>query len=77
VEEAVREMLRRTIAEGGLPFSRIADDDEIYGDNDPVYDPMFRAKVQEALDDPRPALSAEEAEQRMAQRRVSAMARVS
>lgn len=46
VSDAVRILLTRVAAEGGLPAGLTADTD--------AYDAWFRAKVQEALDDPRP-----------------------
>lgn len=47
LSDAVRILLTRVAAEGGLPAGLTAD---------PVsYDAWFRAKVQEALDDPHPA----------------------
>lgn len=57
VGEAVRQMLTRTAEDGALPFAReTAGDAEVFGDDDPEYDAWFRAQVQEALDDPRPAV---------------------
>ena len=47
VSDAVRILLTRVATEGGLPAGLTADPD--------VYDAWFRAKVREALDDPRPA----------------------
>ena len=47
LSDAVRILLTRVAAEGGLPAGLTADPD--------AYDAWFRAKVQEALDDPRPA----------------------
>jgi len=47
LSDAVRIMLTRVAAEGGLPAGLTANPD--------AYDAWFRAKVQEALDDPRPA----------------------
>jgi DNA-damage-inducible protein J len=48
VSDAVRILLTRVAKEGGLPAGLVAD---------PVaHDAWFRAKVQEALDDPRPAV---------------------
>jgi DNA-damage-inducible protein J len=44
---AMRILLTRVAAEGGLPAGLTASSD--------AYDARFRAKVQEALDDPRPA----------------------
>lgn len=49
LSDAVRILLTRVAAEGGLPAGLTADPD--------AYDAWFRAKVQEALDDPRPAAS--------------------
>lgn len=47
LSDAVRILLTRVAAEGGLPAGLTADPD--------AYDAWFRAKVQEALDDSRPA----------------------
>ena len=47
LSDAVRILLTRVAAEGGLPAGLTADPD--------AYDAWFRAKVREALDDPRPA----------------------
>jgi len=60
VSEAVRILLTRTANEGALPFTPV---------NDAQYDAWFRAKVQEALDDPRPMISDEEVTKRAAVRR--------
>ena len=49
LSDAVRILLTRVAAEGGLPAGLTADPD--------AYDTWFRAKVREALDDPRPAVS--------------------
>jgi DNA-damage-inducible protein J len=75
VAEAVREMLTRTANEGALPFLKSGDEAAAYGDDNPAYDAWFRAKVQEALDDPRPYVSNEEAKRRMAVRRAELLAR--
>ena len=48
LSDAVRILLTRVAIEGGLPAGLTADPD--------AYDAWFRAKVQEALDDPRPAV---------------------
>ncbi|MBP7834350.1 MAG: type II toxin-antitoxin system RelB/DinJ family antitoxin [Bifidobacterium sp.] len=48
LSDAVRILLTRVAAEGGLPAGLTADSD--------AYDAWFRAKVQEALADDRPAL---------------------
>ena len=45
--DAVRILLTRVATEGGLPAGLTADPD--------AYDAWFRAKVEEALHDPRPA----------------------
>lgn len=47
LSDAVRILLTRVAAEGGLPAALTADPD--------AYDAWFRAKVQEALADPRPS----------------------
>ncbi len=47
LSDAVRILLTRVAAEGGLPAGLTTDPD--------AYDAWFRAKVQEALTDPRPA----------------------
>ncbi|MXZ82026.1 MAG: type II toxin-antitoxin system RelB/DinJ family antitoxin [Gammaproteobacteria bacterium] len=47
LSDAVRILLTRVAKEGGLPAGLVADPD--------AYDAWFRAKVQEALDDQRPA----------------------
>lgn len=48
LSDAVRILLARVAAEGGLPAGLTVDPD--------AYDAWFRAKVQEALADPRPAM---------------------
>ena len=47
ISDAVRILLTRIDAEGGLPAGLTMDPDS--------YDAWFRAKVREALDDPRPS----------------------
>ena len=65
VSDAVRILLTRVANEGALPFAFTAD---------PVaHDAWFRAKVQEALDDPRPAMAHEEVEAHFAKRRTTAL----
>lgn len=49
LSDAVRILLTRVAAEGGLPAGLTADPG--------AYDAWFRAKVHEALDDPRPSVS--------------------
>jgi DNA-damage-inducible protein J len=48
VSDAIRILLTRVAKEGGLPASLTADPE--------AYDAWFRTKVQEALDDKRPAV---------------------
>jgi DNA-damage-inducible protein J len=48
LSDAVRILLTRVATEGGLPVGLTADPD--------AYDAWFRAKVQKALDDPRPTV---------------------
>jgi len=48
LSDAVRILLTRVAAEGGLPAGLAADPD--------AYDAWFRAKVRETLDDPGPSL---------------------
>jgi DNA-damage-inducible protein J len=48
VSDAVRILLTRVAKEGALPAGLTADPD--------AYDKWFRAKVLEAMDDPRPAI---------------------
>ena len=52
LSDAVRILLTRVAAEGGLPAGLTADPD--------AYDRWFRAKVQEALADPRPTVPHED-----------------
>jgi DNA-damage-inducible protein J len=65
VSDAVRILLTRVAKEGALPFPLAADP--------AAYDAWFRAKVQEALDDPRPAVPHDEVEQHFAKRRATAL----
>ncbi len=64
VSDAVRIMLTRTANEGVLPFTPTA--------NTVEYDAWFRAKVQEALDDTRPAFPHETVKAHFARRRPAA-----
>ncbi|QBQ97465.1 type II toxin-antitoxin system RelB/DinJ family antitoxin [Paraburkholderia pallida] len=61
VSDAVRILLTRVVREGGLPAGLTMDQD--------AYDDWFRAKVQEALDDPRPNVSNEDVKAHFAARR--------
>jgi DNA-damage-inducible protein J len=68
VSDAVRILLTRTANEGALPFTQ--------ANNAAAHDVWFRGKVQEALDDPRPAISHEKVEARFAKRRAAARGKV-
>jgi len=65
VSDAVRILLTRTANEGALPFALAA--------NAANHDAWFRAKVQEALDHPPPAISHEQVEAHFAERRAAAI----
>jgi len=65
VSEAVRILLTRTANEGALPFALISDG--------VAHDAWFRAKVQEALSDPRPAIPHKKVEAHFAKRRAAAL----
>ena len=65
VSDAVRILLTRTANEGALPFALAQDT--------PEHDAWFRAKVREALDDPRPAVPHEQVEEHFAQRSAKAL----
>jgi len=62
VSDVVRILLTRTANEGALPFALA-----------PAHDAWFRAKVQEALDDLRPAIPHEKVEAHFARRRAAAV----
>ncbi len=64
VSDAVRILLTRTANEGAPPFELVADTAD--------HDAWFRAKVREALDDPRPGIPREEVEAHFARRRAAA-----
>ena len=63
VSDAVRILLTRTANEGALPFAL----------NGAAHDEWFRAKVQEALNDPRPAIPHKKVEAHFAKRRAAAI----
>jgi DNA-damage-inducible protein J len=65
VSEAVRILLTRTAKEGALPFALTADG--------AAHDAWFRAKVQEALNDPRPAIPHKKVEAHFVKRRAAAL----
>ena len=63
VSDAVRILLTRIANEGALPFALAIDP--------AAHDAWFRAKVQRALDDPRPAIPHDQVEAQCAQRTVN------
>ena len=65
VSDAVRMLLTRVANEGALPAGLAVDPD--------AYDAWFRAKVKEALDDPRPGIPHEEVKARMAKMKADAL----
>lgn len=65
VSDAVRILLTRTANEGALPFTLTTDA--------AAHNAWFRAKVQEALDDPRPGFAHDEVEAYFADRRAAAL----
>jgi DNA-damage-inducible protein J len=68
VSDAVRILLTRTANEGALPFALMT--------NAAEHDTWFRAKVQEALDDPRPAIPHDEVSAYFSERRAAALRKV-
>ena len=66
ISDAVRILLTRIANEGALPMGFTADS--------ATYDAWFRAKVQQALDDTRPAVADDGVEAQFAARRSSALA---
>ncbi|MGD0164159.1 MAG: type II toxin-antitoxin system RelB/DinJ family antitoxin [Candidatus Sulfotelmatobacter sp.] len=66
VSDAVRILLTRTANEGALPFALIGDS--------AAHDAWFRAKVQEALNDQRPAIPHKKVEAHFAERKRRAAA---
>ena len=68
VSDAVRILLTRTANEGALPFALT--------NNAAAHDAWFRAKVEEALQDPRPGIPRKKVEARFARRRASALRKV-
>lgn len=65
VSDAVRILLTRTAREGAIPIELMIDE--------AAYDSWFRAKVQEALDDPRLDIPHEEVEAEFAARRAATL----
>jgi DNA-damage-inducible protein J len=68
VSDAVRILLTRIANEGALPFELTQ--------NKAEHDAWFRAKVREALDDPRPAVPGDEVAAYFAERRAAALKKV-
>jgi len=66
VSDAVRILLTRVAKEGALPFDFATDPE--------THDKWFKAKVREALDDPRPAVAHKDVEAHFAKRRAAALA---
>jgi DNA-damage-inducible protein J len=66
VSDAVRILLTRVAREGALPPGLTSDP--------AAHDAWFRARIQEALDDPRPAVAGEAVEAQFAARRSAALA---
>ena len=64
VSDAVRILLTRVANEGALPFA--------FATDPAIHDAWFRAKVQEAINDPRPAIPHDAAKARFAKRRKAA-----
>lgn len=69
VSDAVRILLTRVANEGALPFG--------FATDPAAYDAWFREKVQEALDDPRPAIPHDQVEAHFAKRRAAARRKAS
>ncbi|MGE0237148.1 MAG: type II toxin-antitoxin system RelB/DinJ family antitoxin [Parvibaculaceae bacterium] len=65
VSDVVRILLTRTANEGALPLELISTSE--------AHDAWFRAKIREALEDPRPDVEDAEAEARFAARRAAAL----
>jgi DNA-damage-inducible protein J len=65
VSDAVRILLTRIANEGALPFPLATDP--------AAHDAWFRAKVQQALEDPRPAAPHDHVEAHFARRRTAAL----
>jgi len=68
VSDAVRILLTRTANEGALPFDLAS--------NTSAHDAWFRTKVQQALDDPRPAVPHDKVKAHFARRRAAALSKV-
>jgi DNA-damage-inducible protein J len=76
VSDAVRIMLTRTANEGVLPLARTPIEAAIYKGDGTDYEEWFRARVQEALDDPSPGVPHKEVRRRMTLLREKALARI-
>jgi len=67
VSDAVRILLTRTANEGALPFT--------LAQTGAAHDLWFRAKVQQALNDPHPGVAHDQVKERFARRRAEALAK--
>ena len=68
ISDAVRILLTRIAREGALPMG--------FASDPATHDAWFRAKVQQALDDPRPAVADDVVEAQFAARRSRALASI-
>jgi DNA-damage-inducible protein J len=68
VQDATLMLLTKIARDGAVPPDLLTPEDQ--------YDAWFRAKVQEALDDPRPGIPGEEVEAYFAKRRAELRARI-
>jgi DNA-damage-inducible protein J len=68
LSDAVRILLTRTANEGALPFTLTGDP--------AAHDLWFRTKVQEALDDPRPAIPHADVEAHFARKRAGTLRKI-
>jgi DNA-damage-inducible protein J len=76
ISDAVRILLTRTANEGALPLARTPYEAAIYKGDGSDYDEWFRAKVHEALNDPRPPIPHEEVRRQMGVLRRKALAQI-
>lgn len=67
ISDAVRILLTRTANEGALPFALATD---------AAHDAWFRAKVREALDDPRPPIPQKKVDAHFTRRRAAARRKI-
>jgi DNA-damage-inducible protein J len=74
-DAAISLMLTQIARTGVFPFRRAGENFD-FGVDDPEYQAWADARIQEALDDPRPPVSNEEAKRRFAARRAELQSRV-